>query len=377
MLLLPLMLLLLWVGEQGRGSTDTHLAAGSLAQDPKYRLEVQPSVSVQEGLCVHVSCSVSYPQEDWGDSDPAHGYWFWERADSPEDPPVATNNLERAVASETRGRFLLVGDPRAYNCSLDIRDAQRRDTGTYIFRLERGPTVRYSYALNLLSVHVKDAPQELTIRVYQKEGAGPETLDKSQSLSVQEGQFLRLDCVPDSNPPAMISWTRGSLTLSPSNSSNPGVLELPRVELRDHGLYVCRAQHPLGSKEASLSFVVRRSPGPRTGVVWGAVGGAGVTSLLALCLIFPLERAKIYRKKSAARAPSQDGDRPASSPASRGHFSKSWSDSPLDHQTPFLAASTSEKEQELHYASLSFHRPGTHNFQVQDTTEYSEIKIGK
>lgn len=95
---------------------------------------------------------------------------------------------------------------------------------------------------------------------------GPETLDKSQSLSVQEGQSLRLDCVPDSNPPAMISWTRGSLTLSPSNSSNPGVLELPQVELRDHGLYVCRAQHPLGSKEASLSLVVRSeldTPGGR------------------------------------------------------------------------------------------------------------------
>ena len=27
-------------------------------------------------------------------------------------------------------------------------------------------------------------------------------------------------------------------------------------------------------------------PGPRTGVVCGAVGGAGVTALLALCLIF-------------------------------------------------------------------------------------------
>ena len=86
---------------------------------------------------------------------------------------------------------------------------------------------------------------------------GPETLGQSPSLSVQEGQSLRLDCVPDSNPPAMISWTRESLTLSPSNSSNPGVLELPRVELRDHGLYVCQAQHPLGSKKASLNLVVR------------------------------------------------------------------------------------------------------------------------
>ncbi|XP_055267405.1 sialic acid-binding Ig-like lectin 13 isoform X3 [Moschus berezovskii] len=319
-------------------------------------------------------------------------------------------------------------------------------------------------------LNVTYAPQNLTIRVYRKEGTGPETLGKSQSLSVQEGQSLRLDCVPDSNPTAMISWTRESLTLSPSTSSNLGVLELPRVELRDHGLYVCRAQHPLGSKEASLSLIVR-SPlqllgpscsqkdeglscscssrawpapslcwrlgegllegnfsnasfevassssgpwansslslheglssglrlsceaqnahgkqnvkilllpgrtGPRTGVVQGAVGGAGVTALLALCLIVFV--VKIYRRKWAEIASSHDGDRPASRPASRGHFSESRSDSPSDYQTPSPAASTSEKEQELHYASLSFQRPRTHNFQFRDTTEYSEIKIGK
>ncbi|XP_055267404.1 sialic acid-binding Ig-like lectin 5 isoform X2 [Moschus berezovskii] len=561
MLLLLLLLSLLWVGEWGGGSTNPRLHTGSLAQDPRYQLDMRRSVSVQEGLCVHLPCSVSYPQEDWKDSDPAHGYWFRDRADSPRDPTVATNNPKRAVLSETQGRFLLLGDPRAYNCSLDIRDVQRRDEGTYIFRVERGPTVRYNYKWHPLSVrvtaltdtpdihvqgtlasgsptnftcavpwacdrgtpptfswtgvaltslhpksshssvltltprpqdhgtnltcrvtfpgagvsteatirlNVSYAPQNLTIRVYRKEG--PETLGKSQSLSVQEGQSLRLDCVPDSNPTAMISWTRESLTLSPSTSSNLGVLELPRVELRDHGLYVCRAQHPLGSKEASLSLIVR-SPlqllgpscsqkdeglscscssrawpapslcwrlgegllegnfsnasfevassssgpwansslslheglssglrlsceaqnahgkqnvkilllpgrtGPRTGVVQGAVGGAGVTALLALCLIVFV--VKIYRRKWAEIASSHDGDRPASRPASRGHFSESRSDSPSDYQTPSPAASTSEKEQELHYASLSFQRPRTHNFQFRDTTEYSEIKIGK
>ena len=61
----------------------------------------------------------------------------------------------------------------------------------------------------------------------------------------------------------------------------------------------------------------------------------------------------------------------------QGHFNESWSDSPSDYQTPAPAASTSEKEQELYYSSLSFHKPRTHNFQVRDTTEYSEIKIGK
>ncbi|XP_043755999.1 sialic acid-binding Ig-like lectin 12 isoform X2 [Cervus elaphus] len=139
--MLPLLLLpLLW--------------AGSLAQNPRYWLDAQPSVSVQEGLCVHLPCSVTYPREGWNDSGPAHGYWFQKRVDSHGVPAVATNNPEHAVVSEAQGQFLLVGDPRAYNCSLDIRDAQRRDTGTYIFRLERGPTVRYSYALNLLSVRV-------------------------------------------------------------------------------------------------------------------------------------------------------------------------------------------------------------------------------
>lgn len=61
----------------------------------------------------------------------------------------------------------------------------------------------------------------------------------------------------------------------------------------------------------------------------------------------------------------------------QGHFNESWSASASDYQTPASAASTSEKEQELYYANLSFHRPRTHNFQVWDTTEYSEIKIGK
>ncbi|XP_061028485.1 sialic acid-binding Ig-like lectin 5 [Eubalaena glacialis] len=548
----PLLLSLLWAGSLAQGSS-------------YYWLKVQESVTVQEGLCVRVPCSFYYPQSYWDDSVPAFGYWFRERASIYQDPPVATNNPGREVLTETQGRFYLLGDPRGYNCSLDIRDAQRGDTGTYFFRVERGPIVKYSYIENMIFLHVTAltqipdihvqgtlesgrprnitcavpwacekgtphtfswigvaltslhpksphssvltltlrpqdhgtnltcrvtfpragvitertvrlnvsyAPQKPTIRVFRKEGTGPETLGKSLSLPVQEGQFLRLDCVTDSNPPAMMSWTRGSLTLSPSNSSNPGVLELPRVELGDHGKYVCRAQHPLGSKEASLSLVVKNPPqllgpscspedeglhcscssraqpapslrwwlgegllegnfsnasfkvtsssagpwansslslseglssglrlscealnghgrqsatvlllpgrpAPRTGVVLGAVGGSGVTALLALCLCLIFFVVKIYRKKSAEKASSRDGVRPALSTISLGHLNESCSDSPSDYQTPAPATSTSGKEQELHYATLNFHRLRTHNFQDQDTTEYSEIKIRK
>ncbi|XP_059988014.1 sialic acid-binding Ig-like lectin 13 [Lagenorhynchus albirostris] len=374
MLLLPPPLLLLsllwacgWAAGRGVGgagaAADRYSYAGSLYQDKRYWLRVRGPVTVQEGLCVRVPCSFQYPRDDWDDSVPAFGYWFQEGARPYQDRLVATNNPDREVLMDTQGRFHLLGDPRTYNCSLDIRDARQGDTGTYFFRVERGPSVKYNYLENRLHLHVTGpgsvslsssaltqtpdihvqgtlesglprnitcavpwacergtpptfswtgvalpslhpkgphssvltltlgpqdhgnnltcrvtfpgagvsadrtirlnvsyAPQKPTIRVFRKEDKGPESLGQSLPLPVLEGQFLRLDCVADSNPPARMSWIRGSLTLSPSNSSNPGVLELPRVELEDHGKYVCRAQHPLGSKEASLSLVVKKPP---------------------------------------------------------------------------------------------------------------------
>ncbi|KAM5297528.1 sialic acid-binding Ig-like lectin 5 [Glossophaga mutica] len=163
-MLLLLLLALLW--------------AGSLAQDPGFQLYVQGSVVVQEGQCVSVPCTVIYPNRGWADSDPAHGYWFWERAKSGKDDPVATNNPHRKLKNQTTGRFHLIGDPRTYNCSLHIRDAQRRDTGRYFFRVERGSYVKQDYKINMLSVNLTH--QHLT-----STSGGPWNLATPTTLPVQ------------------------------------------------------------------------------------------------------------------------------------------------------------------------------------------------
>lgn len=155
---LPLLWADLWGTGRRGGGAGAAAHPGSHTQflhgDPGYRLAVRRNVMVEEGLCVFVPCNVSYPREGWNDSTPAHGYWFWSRTTGLQDGIVATNNPGRKVKAATQGRFRLLGDPRTRNCSLDIRDAQRRDTGTYFFRVERGSSVRYNYKWDQISVNV-------------------------------------------------------------------------------------------------------------------------------------------------------------------------------------------------------------------------------
>uniref|UniRef100_A0A8C3WKW7 Ig-like domain-containing protein n=1 Tax=Catagonus wagneri TaxID=51154 RepID=A0A8C3WKW7_9CETA len=327
------------------------LRAGSLAQE--YRLDVQETVAVQEGLCVRVPCSFSYPWSYWIGS--VHGYWFREGANTDLDAPVATNNPDRKVQEKTRGRFYLLGDPQNKNCTLDIRDARRSDNGSYFFRLERG-NIRWNYKPKLISVqtpHIlvpesleSGRPSNLTCAVpWACEGGtppifswtsaaltslgprtalpsvvtltprprdhgtsltcqvtlpgaevtatrtiylnvsceslgpcrGPEAsraLENGSSLSVLGDQPLRLVCVVDSNPPARLSWARGSLTLSPSLPTSPGVLELPRVLTGDEGEFTCWARNPLGSQHFSLSLSLQGESPP--GEKGAQRGGAGL-----------------------------------------------------------------------------------------------------
>nr|XP_012604975.1 myeloid cell surface antigen CD33-like [Microcebus murinus] len=208
------------------------LCAGALAQDARLRLEAPESVAVQEGLCVSVPCSVSYLQYGRTDSAPARGSWFWEGADIHRDAPVATNDPARKVQEETQGRFHLLGDPGRNNCSLSIRDARRRDNGSYFFQVERG-RMKWSYVENKLSVHVTALTHTPDILLPGTLECGrPSTLTCSVPWACEKGT------------PPIFSWMSAAPTSLGPRTTRSSVLTLtPRP--RDHGTSLtCQVKFP-------------------------------------------------------------------------------------------------------------------------------------
>ncbi|XP_043456189.1 sialic acid-binding Ig-like lectin 5 [Prionailurus bengalensis] len=539
-------------------------------EDPEYQLRVKESVTVQEGLCVHVPCSFSYPWNLWYSRTMLYIYWFREKDTSSNRYPVATNNPQRTVRTEARGRFHLVGDPWANNCSLRIRDAMRSDEGVYFFRVERGEDVRYTYthttmtlrvaaltqepdihfpeplksgwpaeltcslpgsceggrpltfswvgaALDSLDpetlhssvvtftprpqdhgtkltcqvklpevqatverttwLNVSYAPHNLTISIFSNVTA-LRILENTSSLLIWEGQALRLLCAAASNPPAELSWFRGSPPLNATPMYRTHILELPQVGAAEEGTLTCRAQNSLGSQHVSLRLSVvcpprllgpscswegealrctcsaRARPAPtlrwrlgegllkgnhsdasltvtsssegpwansslslrgplrsdlRLGcearnehgaqstdavlvllpvkslslaeTVTAAVGGAGAMALLCLCLCLLVFWVVKARRKQVSR--SQEGmanEDPVMGTVDWGSRKKPWPDSPPDQTTPAGDAPPSGEQQELHYASFSFHGIKMREPQDQEatsTSEYSEIRRSK
>ncbi|KAM7057506.1 sialic acid-binding Ig-like lectin 10 [Molossus nigricans] len=139
---------------------------------------------------------------------------------------------------------------------LVLSSVQPGDEGHYSCRAEN----RLGFQIRTLDLSVRYAPENLTVTASRANRTVLENLRNGASFPVLEGQSLRLLCVTHSNPPASLSWTRGGLTLSPSQPSNPGVLELPRIGMEHEGEFICRAQNPLGSLSVSLYLSVQYPP---------------------------------------------------------------------------------------------------------------------
>uniref|UniRef100_A0A8C9P613 Ig-like domain-containing protein n=1 Tax=Spermophilus dauricus TaxID=99837 RepID=A0A8C9P613_SPEDA len=248
------------------------LPSGSQAQLEKYWLQVQESLSVQEGLCVLVSCSFSYPRDDPRTaSNPAYGYWFEEGTNTNKGDPVATNNPHRRVQSRTQGRFQLMGDPNRDDCSLMIKDAQWWDRAAYFFRVERGPIVKFNFQKKL-SLEVTDLTQKPDVFI-------PETLEPGKPVSV----LCVFNQAFEQCPAPSFSWTTAAI---PSQRTRPPTSHSSVLSLtpqpQDHGTRLtCRVD--FGRQGVSTHRTVQLSVAcecefARFGVRWRSLQLHGLKS---------------------------------------------------------------------------------------------------
>ncbi|XP_063471672.1 sialic acid-binding Ig-like lectin 10 isoform X5 [Symphalangus syndactylus] len=164
---------------------------------------------------------------------------------------------------------------------LELPGVKAEDSGRYTCRAEN----RLGSQQRALDLSVQYPPENLRVMVSQANRTVLENLGNGTSLPVLEGQSLRLFCVTHSSPPARLSWTRGGQTMGPSQPSDPGVLELPRIQMEHEGEFTCHAWHPLGSQHVSLSLSVHYNKGLiSTAFSNGAFLGIGITALLFLGL---------------------------------------------------------------------------------------------
>ncbi|XP_058385992.1 sialic acid-binding Ig-like lectin 5 [Diceros bicornis minor] len=199
------------------------------AQDQRYQLKLPESVTVQEGLCVLVPCKFSFPWTAFGT---LHVFWFRKGEDRNRNSLVATNKREQKLQESTQGRFFLLGDPQAHNCSLSIRDVNMRDSGTYFFHMEDALR-KHSYLDKTLSLHVTALTQRPEILI-----SGP----------LESGLPRNLTCsVPwacEQGTPPIFSWTSAALTSLGPRTHLSSVLTLtPRPQDHSSSL-ICQVKFP-------------------------------------------------------------------------------------------------------------------------------------
>ncbi|XP_015426788.1 PREDICTED: sialic acid-binding Ig-like lectin 14, partial [Myotis davidii] len=219
-----------------------------LQQPPGYEIQVQESVTVQEGLCVHVPCSFSYPWSSSSSSSELYTYWYRQRDNMRNNELVASNDPKQQAKRETHGPFLLP-DAGNNNCSLLIRDARRSDTGIYTFRMERG-SVKYSFQDKMLNFQVTGRPHSSRCVTEEQQGSWPLVLTLIRGALMGAGFLLTY----------VLTWLYYTRHSDPRAST-------------EEGEFTCQARHPLGSHSVSLTLSVGYPPqllGPSCS--WGDQG---------------------------------------------------------------------------------------------------------
>ncbi|XP_010585291.1 sialic acid-binding Ig-like lectin 6 isoform X1 [Loxodonta africana] len=261
--------------------------------------------------------------------------------------------------------------PRAHLSSVLTLSPRPQDHGTSLTCQVTFPAVGVTVK-RTIQLNISYAPQNMVITASQGNSTAFKILGNASSLPILEGQSLRLVCVADSNPPALLSWFWQSPSLNTSLISNTGYMELPQAGTAE-GVFTCQAQNQLGSQHVLLNVFVHWKPEPRScSEVLGAAGGASGMALLCLCL-FLIFRVKTQRKKAASTMEGVNDTISVLGSGSWGQQHQFQIGIPSDHRGPAGPGPISREKQELHYASLNFKKLRLQEQEDTDT-EYTEIK---
>lgn len=169
---------------------------GCVSQAPSsYTVHAPARVHVQEGLCILIQCTFTYPPSQ-NLSDMPQGYWCRHRPDLEVEKYVRVAAVNGpgtgAVSRETADRFQFVGDIRKNDCSLRIDSAKKQDQGHYFFRIE--DTFKYSYMENMTLLTIEHLTEKPEIVL---------------PMILAEGTTARITCTAPgrcSGLPPLITW---------------------------------------------------------------------------------------------------------------------------------------------------------------------------
>ncbi|XP_041586632.1 sialic acid-binding Ig-like lectin 5 isoform X1 [Vulpes lagopus] len=207
-----------------------------------------------------------------------------------------------------------------------------------------------------------------------------------------EGEALQCTCSSHARPAPTLRWRLGEGLLERNHSnasltvtsSAEGPWANSSLSLRGplgSGLRLsCEAWNMYGKQRAAVLLLPGKSVF-LAGAVPAALGGAGATALLFLCLclsFFCIMKAR--RKQTSGSGDGMDDEDPVMGTVAWGSRQKAWPDSTQDQATPAGDAPPSGDQQDLHYASFSFHEMKLREPQDEEATstnEYSEIRTSK
>nr|XP_029509306.1 B-cell receptor CD22-like [Oncorhynchus nerka]XP_029509307.1 B-cell receptor CD22-like [Oncorhynchus nerka]XP_029509308.1 B-cell receptor CD22-like [Oncorhynchus nerka] len=187
---------------------------------------------------------------------------------------------------------------------------------------------------------------------------GPKNTSVSVSPSggIVEGSSVTLTCSSDANPPVdKYTWYKKNVT-SPKATGHS--YNISNIISEDRGEYYCEAQNTISSNNSTALMII--VAGKQTLVLTAAVGIIVVVLVVILCL-----SGLMWFRKKASKSPSDTRDT-----ADDGQGDSI----PVYDNVSSLAMRPTDKQDDIHYASVHFSRSKNQEVPLYSTVQLSQTQ---